>query len=620
MSLLSSLRPRWKWIAAGAVFLAVTLTLITTATRAMVSSPDESRPFFEVQSGPLTISVSVTGTIKALDQEVITNEVEGQTTILYIIPEGSQVKEGDLLVELDASKLQDGLVDQEIRTQNAEASFVNARESFEVVKNQAQSDVDKAELAYRFAQEDRQKFLDGDFPLQARQAESKVTLARGDMKRAQEKVEGSRRLAERNFITSMDLDADEQSALKSELDLQIAEEQQKLLHDFEYKRQLAQLESDEDQARMALERVKRKASADVVQAEADLKAKELEHKREQSKLDKVKEQLEKTKLYAPSAGLVVYATTGQGSFRGNQEPLAEGQTVRERQEIIYLPTTDAYKAEVKVHESSLAKVRPDLPVTLAVEALPGHVYEGRVETIAPLPDAQSVWMNPDLKVYNTDIKITGATDGLRTGMSCRGEILVKEFDNALYVPVQSVVRESGTPTAYVLKNSKVERRAVALGLDNNRMVQIESGLKPGELVLLAPPLAADEMEQRTSLPRAEGTAGAGTGASAPAGEPAASPDTTPAPSAPAPSAERGPGSDAPTPDAARPQGEGPGGSDRGGMRSRFQNATPEEREQMRKQWEERLQNMTPEERQRMEERMQQRQRGGSDREGQPRPE
>ncbi|MCC6487053.1 MAG: hypothetical protein IT364_06095, partial [Candidatus Hydrogenedentes bacterium] len=284
-----------------------------------------------------------------------------------------------------------------------------------------------------------------------------------------------------------------------------------------------------------------------------------------------------------------------------------------------------YKAEVKVHESSLAKVRPDLPVTLAVEALPGHVYEGRVETIAPLPDAQSVWMNPDLKVYNTDIRITGATGGLRTGMSCRGEILVKEFENALYVPVQSVVRESGTPTAYVVENSKVERRAVALGLDNNRMVQIESGLTAGETVLLAPPLAADEMEQRSSMPRPGGATGAGTSASAPASAPAAPAESASAPASPAPNespAPAEPNSDSPvsTPDAGRPQGEGPGGSDWGGMRSRFQNATPEEREQMRKQWEERLQNMTPEERQRMEERMQQRQRGGSDREGQPRPE
>ena len=613
MKLPDILRSRRSWVAIGGAGLVVTVALVTTVGRAMDTSTDDSRPVFEVQRGPLTISVSVSGTIKALDQEVITNEVEGQTTVLYIIPEGRQVKEGELLVELDGSRLQDSLVDGEIKTQNAEASYVNARESLEVVKNQAQADMDKAELVYRFAQEDKQKFIEGDFPLQDRDAEAKVTLARGDKKRAQERVDGSRRLAEKNYITTTELEADEQSALKADLDLQMAEERMKLLRDFEYKRQLAQLESDQDQAEMALDRVKRKASADVVQAEADLKAKELEFEREKSKLQKLKEQLVKTKLYAPRAGLVVYATTGQQSFRGNSEPLAEGQTIRERQELIYLPTTDSYKAEVKVHESSLAKVQPNLPVTLTVDALPGQTYQGVVEFIAPLPDAQSVWMNPDLKVYNTDILVTGNTEGLRTGMSCRGEILVKEFDDTLYVPVQSVVRESGDPTVYVANRQKVERRKVAIGLDNNRMIQIVDGLKAGENVLLAPPLAADEINARPTSPRPNGDTPAGTDASA-----------TPAPSADAPAA--GPG---PTPDRQPAPGSEPGADAQrgprdqgpeGGGRSRFQDATPEQREEMRKQMEERMKNMTPEERAQMQERMQRRSRGENADEGQRRPE
>lgn len=616
MKLPDIFRSRWSWAAAGGACIVLVAALVTTIGRAAGSTMDATRPVFEVQQGPLTISVSVSGTIKALDQEIITNEVEGQTTILYIIPEGRVVEEGELLVELDASQLQDGLVDQEIRTQNSEASFVNARESLEVVKNQTQADMEKAELVYRFAEEDKQKFIEGDFPLQDRDAEAKVTLARGDTKRAQEKLQGSRRLAEKNFITTTELEADEQNALKAELDLEMAEKRMKLLRDFEYKRQLAQLESDADQARMALERVKRKASADVVQAEADLKAKELEFEREKTKFQKLKEQLVKTKLYAPRSGLVVYATTGQRSSRGNQEPLAEGQSVRERQELIYLPTTDSYKAEVKVHESSLAKVRPDLPVTLTVDALPGQTYQGTVEFIAPLPDAQSVWMNPDLKVYNTDIRVTGNTTGLRTGMSCRGEILVQEFDNTLYVPVQSVVRESGEPTVYVASGQKVERRKVTIGLDNNRMIQIEDGLHQGEAVLLAPPLAADEMSVRPASVRANGGEPAATDSTAGVSVPAA--DPIPAPVlAPEPVPVQGvtPGTGTESPGGPRERGSGEGGG-----RSRFENMTPEQREEMRKQWEERMQNMSPEERAQMQERMQRRPRGENADEGQRRPE
>jgi len=58
---------------------------------------------FAVQQGPLTISVLEAGTIKAREQIIIKNELEGRTQILTLIEEGTRVKKGDLLVELDGA-------------------------------------------------------------------------------------------------------------------------------------------------------------------------------------------------------------------------------------------------------------------------------------------------------------------------------------------------------------------------------------------------------------------------------------------------------------------------------------------------------------------------------------
>jgi HlyD family secretion protein len=117
-----------------------------------------------VARGPLRISVIVSGTIKAKEQIVIKNEVEGRTSIIYLVPEGTRVRKGDLLVELDVSKLLDERVEQQIRVQNAEAAFVSARENLAVVENQAQADVEKARLAYDFAREDLKKYSEGEHP------------------------------------------------------------------------------------------------------------------------------------------------------------------------------------------------------------------------------------------------------------------------------------------------------------------------------------------------------------------------------------------------------------------------------------------------------------------------
>ncbi|MFC1533789.1 HlyD family efflux transporter periplasmic adaptor subunit, partial [Thermodesulfobacteriota bacterium] len=83
-------------------------------------------PTFTVKRGPLRISVTETGTIQARQKVVVKSEVEGKTSIISLVDEGTRVKKGDLLIELDSSNLLDKKVDQEIRVQNMEATFIGA--------------------------------------------------------------------------------------------------------------------------------------------------------------------------------------------------------------------------------------------------------------------------------------------------------------------------------------------------------------------------------------------------------------------------------------------------------------------------------------------------------------
>ena len=543
---------------------------------------------FAVARGPLTISIIQSGTIKAREMAIIKNEVEGRTSVISLVAEGSRVKKGDLLVELDASTLVDNRLDQQISVQNAEASFVGAKETLEVVKNQAQSDVDKATLTLQFAKEDLQKYIDGEYPNELKQAEANITLAQEELTRVRETLEWSRRLFEENFISQTELQADELNEKKRTLDLELARNNLNLLTEFTYKRNLAQLESDVSQAEMALERTLRKARADVVQAEADLMAKDSEYTRQKDRLRKLEEQIKKATIYAPTDGLVIYATSAMtGGRRFNTEPLIEGREVHEREELIYLPTTASSKAEVSIHESNLEKVRLGLPAIITIDALPGRKFLGRLATIAPLPDAQSMWMNPDLKVYNTEIFLDDSDETLRTGMSCQAEIIVAKYDDCLYVPVQSVIQVGRQPTVFVVKGKTIEERRVEMGLDNNRMVHIVSGVSEGEDVLLAPPLRAGTLEPETSetpgheafqqrvqerlndasAPQPENRAeGTGTEA-APQGQPGV--DASPR------------ADEAPREGRRRPEGQTMTPEQREQLRQRMEQMTPEQREQMR---------------------------------------
>ena len=495
---------RSKPIILTAVIVVVAVICIGAVTINKSSDTGKSTdgiPTFRVKRGPLTISVSESGTIKAREQVIIKNELEGRTTVISLVPEASRVKKGDLLVELDASKLVDERLSQLIVVQTAQAAFVRAREDLAVAKNQAQSDREQADINLEFARMDLKKYIEGEYPSALTEKEAKIKYQQQEVENKKNQYDWSRTLAKEKYISPTELKEDELACKKAELDLQLAEEELQLLKDYEYPRMTADLNSKVKQAELALKRVYRKADADVAQAEAELEAAESKLERQQAILDKLELQISKAKIYAPADGLVVYATSTKVSWRGNDEPLAEGSEVHEREELIHLPTADSVKAEVRIHETSMNKVKIGLPVEVKVDAVPGKVFRGKVATIAVLPDAQLMWMNPDLKVYTTDINIEGDMRGLRTGMSCKAEIIIAIYEDVMFVPVQAVVRIGDQPTVYVVEGKKLIRRPVEIGLDNNRMVHIISGLKPGEKVNLTPPLAPAEVKHPAVVKR-----------------------------------------------------------------------------------------------------------------------
>jgi len=103
------------------------------------------------------------------------------------------------------------------------------------------------------------------------------------------------------------------------------------------------------------------------------------------------------------------------------------------------------------------------------------------------------WMNPDLKVYSTDVRINGMHKSLKTGMTAKVEIIIEELKDVLSVPIQSVINHEGKKLCFVVTNKGPRHREVETGAFNDNFVEIKSGLSEGEKVLLNPP-RLDESE------------------------------------------------------------------------------------------------------------------------------
>ncbi|MHC4171602.1 MAG: efflux RND transporter periplasmic adaptor subunit [Planctomycetota bacterium] len=492
--------------------------------RQKASDSDNSNPgtgLFSAKRGDLIISVTESGDIKAIKSEDIKSKVEGQATIVNIVPEGTMitpedVNDGKVLVELDSSKLEEQLPLTEIDLANAEATYADANESYLIQVKQNESDITTAELKVRFSLMDLQKYLGEtavqkavdeanadpnsridiaslleyvEDPNSGSEASQKLRELTGNITLAQENLEGaiytvswSERLFERQYVAETQLREDKLKKKRFEIEEEKAEIALKLFKLYEFPKQVEQLLSDYNEAGRELERIQARARAQLAQAHARLVSGKATYELQKKRLEKLNNQIEACVIKAPAVGQVVYWSSTE---RWTRVKIEQGAQISEGYKIITIPDASEMKVEIKVHETWIDKIEPNQPAKITIAAFPEKTFTGKVLKKAPLADPER-WLSPDLKVYTTDVSIEGTHDALKTGMTGEVEVTIDELHDVLYVPIQSVVTVEDKKICYVT-GSPAQKREVETGLFNDNFVEIKSGLTEGEEVLLNPP-------------------------------------------------------------------------------------------------------------------------------------
>jgi HlyD family secretion protein len=501
-----------KKLVIGAGVLVVVI-LLAFGPLSTFDETDKNLLTHPVNTGDLIVDVVESGSIEATTSTVIRSRVEGQTTILSIIPEGTviteqDVEEGLVLVELDSSALREQEVQQEIAVATELAKYTEARETYEIQKNQNESNLKAGELNIKFARMDMEKylgkkaatlFIEGNVALQAlltseylggealqtkRELENNIALAQEEVTRATIKLDWTRRLLDKGYVTRDDLQADELALKRRTVEYEQAETALELFEKYEFQKQAEKLRSDYEEAVKELERIIAKNRAEISKAEAALKSAEATYENQVDQLAKIRKQTANCIIRAPAPGLVVYAGMGNP---WQSDKIEEGQQVRERQEIIEIPDTSSMMVTAKIHEAVIARVNTGQRARITIDSLPGRQFEGEVTKVAVLPDPQHRWLNPNLKVYSTDISIFGNHPDLKPGMSAQVRIIINELDDVLMIPLQSVMTEGSETFCYVMSRFGPEKRNIETGEYNDTFIEVRSGLKEGEKVVLNMP-------------------------------------------------------------------------------------------------------------------------------------
>src|SRR5262249_44687147 len=106
---------------------------------------DAAKPVLgTVARGPMRIMVTEGGALASARPVKIVNEMEGRATILYLVKEGSQVKEGDVVVRLDSADVRDKINDFEVKVEQEAAALKQAEEKHAIQLKPNDSDINMA--------------------------------------------------------------------------------------------------------------------------------------------------------------------------------------------------------------------------------------------------------------------------------------------------------------------------------------------------------------------------------------------------------------------------------------------------------------------------------------------
>jgi len=431
--------------ALGAAGWGLKATVLKTAPQELLTC--------RVTSGTFVHEVTERGELESSANLEVRCEVESRDgkgmKILQIVPEGTVVKEGDLLFKLDDSGLRSERTVQQIA--------VNAAES---AATQAKNELEAAEFAKR-------EYELGTFVQDEEKAESELFVARENLQRAEAYLTHSKKLESRGYSSATATEADSFAVEKCRKELGVAETKLKVLREYTRAKTL------------------KKHEADIKNADAKLKSEQAKFELESVKLTKIDAQLAKCVVLATRPGQVVYDHE-QDNWRGEDYMIKEGAVVYERRVVIRLPEPTKMQVKAKVVESKVDRLKVGMPASITIEGLQGMVLQGRVAKVNDYP-AQGNWFNQAVKEYETIVEVLETPAGLRPGMSAQVAIRVESLPDATQAPVQAIAEINGQHYCLVReKGESLVPRSVKLGSSNDKFLVIRDGVRKDEELLLDP--------------------------------------------------------------------------------------------------------------------------------------
>lgn len=210
-------------------------------------------------------------------------------------------------------------------------------------------------------------------------------------------------------------------------------------------------------------------TAALEKAESDVAAARANAQGLSAQTDSARSALRDAALLAPFDGIVA------------ARAIEPGETVSANAQLMTLVDTTVLEAEVLVSTRDITRLAIGQTAELAVDGLDGQTIVGTVDRIAPVANEGTRFVPVHIRLENTDGKLWG-------GMFATGTILVRQGEDVIALPETAIREDDAGPHVLKLVEGRIVRQTVETGprWDGGRLVEIESGLAAGDVVVSAP--------------------------------------------------------------------------------------------------------------------------------------
>jgi len=246
---------------------------------------------------------------------------------------------------------------------------------------------------------------------------------------------------------------------------------------FEPPATIRQAEINLDKSKRTLNQKIKGYSLIVAKSLADLNHQKMHLSRQIRLVDDLQNFISKFTITAPASGMVIYKKDRMGNKR------KVGSTVNPFDRVIAtLPDLSSMISKVYVNEIEISKIKPNQKVNINVDAFPEKTFTGSVFSIANIGEQLP---NSDSKMFEVQIKVDGSDPALRPTMTTGNKIIIKIYNDAIFIPTECV--QTGSDSIPFVYGKNKTKNIVILGESNEKNVIVEKGLESGDVIYLIPP-------------------------------------------------------------------------------------------------------------------------------------